>query len=70
MILKSLITEEQFMCEFKAFISGTAAEIVPIQSFDDRVLGEPGPITKRIQASFFLAVQAKLEKFVAWNESV
>ena len=52
----------------EAFLSGTAAEIVPIQSFDDRPLGEPGPITKRIQATFFLAVQGKLEKFAAWNE--
>ena len=54
----------------EAFLSGTAAEVVPIQSFDDRVLGQPGPITKRIQESFFAAVQGKLEAHSDWNELV
>ena len=54
----------------EAFLSGTAAEIVPIQSVDDRTLGEPGPITKRIQESFFAAVRGKLKKYQAWNELV
>ncbi len=54
----------------EAFLSGTAAEIVPIQSVDDRTLGKPGPITKRIQESFFAAVQGKLKKYQAWNELV
>src|ERR1700680_900236 len=42
----------------EAFLSGTAAEIVPIQSVDDRVVGggEPGTITKRIQEIYFAAV--------------
>src|SRR5579859_3358233 len=39
----------------EAFLSGTAAEVVPIQSVDDRVVGtgEPGAVTRRIQEIFF-----------------
>ena len=35
----------------EAFLTGTAAEVVPIRSVDDRVVGDgrPGPITRRIQ---------------------
>ena len=38
----------------EAFLSGTAAEVVPIASVDDRVVGDgrPGPITRRIQEVF------------------
>jgi branched-chain amino acid aminotransferase len=54
----------------EAFLSGTAAEIVPVQSVDDRVLGTPGPITLQIQKSFFAAVAGRLDQFASWNELV
>ena len=34
------------------FYTGTAAEIVPIREVDDHLIGEPGPITRRIQERF------------------
>ena len=43
----------------EAFLSGTAAEIVPIRSVDDRDLGEPGPITRRLQDTYFAAVRGE-----------
>ena len=43
----------------EAFYTGTAAEVVPIRSVDDRELGEPGPVTKRIQNLFFSAVKGR-----------
>ena len=54
----------------EAFLSGTAAEIVPIQSVDERVLGEPGPVTKKIQEAFFNTASGKLPPFAEWNEVV
>ena len=38
----------------EAFLSGTAAEVVPIDSVDDRVVGDgrPGPITRQLQEIF------------------
>jgi branched-chain amino acid aminotransferase len=54
----------------EAFLSGTAAEIVPIQSVDDRELGEPGPITRAIQDVFYKAVRGELPQYADWNEHV
>jgi len=54
----------------EAFLTGTAAEVVPIRSIDERELGEPGPITKKVQEVFFAAVKGELEQYSAWNEYV
>jgi len=54
----------------EAFLSGTAAEIVPIRSVDDRELGDPGPITRAIQDVFFKAVKGEVPEYASWNEHV
>ncbi len=54
----------------EAFLSGTAAEVVPVRSVDDRELGEPGPITRAIQEVFFQAVRGEVDQYKDWNEHV
>ena len=54
----------------EAFLSGTAAEVVPIRSVDDRVIGAPGPVTSRIQEIFFQAVRGERPEYSEWNEHV
>jgi branched-chain amino acid aminotransferase len=54
----------------EAFLSGTAAEVVPIRSVDDRELGDPGPITRQVQDVFFKAVRGEVERYAGWNEHV
>jgi branched-chain amino acid aminotransferase len=54
----------------EAFLSGTAAEVVPIRSVDDREIGDPGPITRRIQETFFAAVRGQVDRYKDWNEHV
>jgi branched-chain amino acid aminotransferase len=54
----------------EAFLSGTAAEVVPIRSVDDRELGEPGPITREIQSTYFAAVKGEVDRYKDWNEHV
>ncbi|HEX2737267.1 MAG TPA: branched-chain amino acid transaminase [Acidimicrobiia bacterium] len=54
----------------EAFLTGTAAEIVPMRSVDDRVIGEPGEITRKIQETYFAAVHGELEKYRDWLEYV
>jgi branched-chain amino acid aminotransferase len=54
----------------EAFLSGTAAEVVPIRSVDDRVIGAPGPVTSRIQEVFFQAVRGERPEYSEWNEHV
>ena len=52
------------------FLSGTAAEVVPIRSVDDRELGEPGPVTRQVQEVFFAAVRGQVDRYKDWNEHV
>ncbi len=46
------------------FFTGTAAEVVPIHSVDDREIGDPGPITRDLQKTFFKAVKGEEPKFI------
>ena len=54
----------------EAFLSGTAAEIVPIRSVDDRELGDPGPITRQIQEIYTEVVHGREDRYKEWNEYV
>lgn len=50
------------------FFTGTAVEVTPIRQVDDRVIGDgsPGPITRRLQQTFFDAVHGRLARYRAW----
>jgi branched-chain amino acid aminotransferase len=54
----------------EAFFTGTAAEVVPIREVDDRVLGDPGPITRRLQEVFTAATRGRDERYHDWLEPV
>ncbi len=54
----------------EAFLSGTAAEVVPIRSVDDRELGEPGPITRAVQTTYLDTVRGRVDKYKSWLEHV
>jgi branched-chain amino acid aminotransferase len=45
------------------FYTGTAAEIVPIREVDDHEIGEPGPLTRRIQDRFRAIVEGRDTEF-------
>lgn len=54
----------------EAFVCGTAAEVVPIREVDDRVIGQPGEITQKIQETYFAAVRGEVEQYNDWLEYV
>lgn len=56
----------------EAFLTGTAAEVCPIREIDDRTVGagEPGPITKKIQESFYAIVKGEVDRYAEWLEHV
>jgi branched-chain amino acid aminotransferase len=56
----------------ESFLTGTAAEVVPIVSVDDRVLGDgrPGPVTRRIQEVYQSAVRGQVDRYKDWVEHV
>ena len=66
---KDLLRTDLYLAD-EAFFTGTAAEVVPIREVDDRVIGEPGPITKKLQQKFFEIAAGQDGKYDAWLEYV
>lgn len=56
----------------EAFLTGTAAEVVPIASVDDRPVGDgvPGPVTLELQQAYNQAVRGELPEHKDWLEVV
>jgi branched-chain amino acid aminotransferase len=54
----------------EVFLTGTAAEIVPVREVDDHVLGPPGELTQAIQKRFFDAIKGKREEYLEWLDFV
>jgi branched-chain amino acid aminotransferase len=62
------ITRDDLYIADEAFFTGTAAEVTPIREVDGRTIGsgETGPVTARLQKSFFDVVTGKSETYRDW----
>jgi branched-chain amino acid aminotransferase len=60
---------ELYLAE-EVFLTGTAAELVPVREIDDHPVGEPGEITRVIQAKFDDALHGRLEEYREWLDPV
>jgi branched-chain amino acid aminotransferase len=65
----NLLRHDLYLAD-EAFLTGTAAELVPIRSVDDRVIGEPGEMTRKLQETYFAAVRGQVEQYRDWCEDV
>ena len=52
----------------EVFLTGTAAEVTPVREIDGQAIGKGGrgPITERLQAKFFDAVNGRLPERAGW----
>lgn len=66
---KDLVRSDLYFAD-EVFFTGTAAEIVPIREIDNRPIGEPGPITRKLQDRFYTIVRGEDEKYLSWLEFV
>ena len=60
---------ELYLAE-EVFLTGTAAELVPVREIDDHDVGEPGEITRVIQGKFDDALHGRLEEYREWLDPV
>ena len=49
---EQLLRHDLYLAD-EAFLTGTAAEVVPIRSVDDREIGDRGEITRKLQETYF-----------------
>jgi len=68
---EAIIRTDLYLAD-EAFMTGTAAEVVPIRAVDDRVVGagKPGPITKDIQQTYFATVRGEVDRYKDWLDHV
>jgi len=68
---RDLARAELYLAD-EVFLSGTAAEMVPVREIDDHTIGggERGPVTAAIQAVFVDALHGRAERYREWLDIV
>lgn len=64
------VTRTELITADEVFMTGTAAELVPVREVDDQVIGEPGEITKQLQAKFDDALYGRAPEYREWLDFV
>ena len=59
------ITRDEIYISDEVFLTGTAAEVTPVNSLDHRIIGSGrrGPVTEKLQGAYFDAVHGRNEKY-------
>lgn len=67
-VIEQQFTRDELYISDEAFFTGTAAEVTPIQSVDNRIIGEGkiGSITHAIQKKYFSIVKGKDSSYKHW----
>lgn len=67
-VQERLFTRDEMWCADEVFMTGTAAEITPVREIDDRRIGagDPGPITRKLQDTFFDVVKGAKARYPEW----
>lgn len=67
-VIEKQITRDEVYTADEAFFTGTAAEVTPIKSLDDREIGDgtAGSITGEIQQRYFDVVNGRDKKRIDW----
>jgi branched-chain amino acid aminotransferase len=69
-VYETPLTRSDLYLAEEMFVTGTAAEVTPVREVDERMLGEPGPITQAIQSKFFSIAKGGDEKYFDWLDFV
>jgi branched-chain amino acid aminotransferase len=66
---RNLIRSDLYLAD-EVFMTGTAAEVTPISSVDDHVVGPPGPVTTKLRNAYLDTVRGGSERWAHWLEYV
>jgi branched-chain amino acid aminotransferase len=70
-VRESVLVRADLYTADEMFVTGTASEVAPVRSVDDREIGNgEGTVTKQIQETMLAAVTGKLDKYKDWLEYV
>ena len=68
---RRITRDEVYICD-EAFLTGTAAEVLPIRELDGRRIGDGrrGPVTEGLQSAYFNQVRGQRNAFPEWHTPV
>jgi len=68
---RNVARAEMYLAD-EVFMSGTAAELVPVREIDDHVIGtgKPGEVTRVLQKAFDDAIHGRTERYREWLDVV
>jgi branched-chain amino acid aminotransferase len=68
---RDLARAELYLAD-EVFLTGTAAELVPVREIDDHRIGsgEPGPVTRAIQGTFDDALHGRDRRYLEWLDVI
>lgn len=69
-VLERDLARSELYTADEVFMCGTAAEIVPVREIDDHPLGEPGEVTRMVQAKFEDAIYGRAPEYSEWLDLV
>ena len=71
-VVEERLSRDQLYVADEVFVSGTAAEVVPVTAIDFRPVGtgEPGPITQAVRHLYFETVRGRGPRSRGWLEYV
>lgn len=64
------ITRSELVVADEIFMTGTAAELVPVREVDNHQIGDPGPVTRRLQEKFEDALHGRAPEYEDWLDRV
>ena len=67
-VVEERFTRDEIYIADEAFFTGTAAEITPIRSLDDRTIGagKPGVLTRQLQKDYFAVIRGERRDLESW----
>jgi branched-chain amino acid aminotransferase len=67
-VVEQKFTRDTMYLADELFMTGTAAEVTPVREVDNRRIGtgSPGPVTKKIQDTYFRAVHGEEPRYAEW----
>jgi branched-chain amino acid aminotransferase len=67
-VVEQKFTRDTMYLADELFMTGTAAEVTPVREVDNRRVGagQPGPVTKKIQETFFRSVHGEEPRYREW----
>jgi len=70
-IERDLARAELYLAD-ELFMTGTAAELVPVREVDDHRVGtgQPGPVTRAVQNTFEDALHGRAERYLDWLDVI